>query len=170
MNLTPATVARSAINQMFSGLDNILTKGAADAQARGIEDSVYLNTRLAPDMFALGRQIQVATEMPARMLARLSGQALPGFSDDDVSFAVLRERIAKARAFINDLPEEKIDANPDDEITFPAGRDKEMTLARHSFLQNMILPNVYFHVTMSYAILRHLGVDISKQDFLAAQQ
>ncbi len=167
MSLTLSMVARSAINQMFSGLDNILTKAAADAQARGIEEQVYLHTRLAPDMFGLGRQVQVATEMPARMLARLAGQALPGFADDEVSFAALRERITKARAFINDLPEEKINANPDDTITFPAGRDKEMTLPRHAFLQNMILPNVYFHVTMTYAILRHLGVDIGKTDFLA---
>ncbi len=170
MTITLSSVAHTAIDQMFTGLDTILKKGAADAQARGIDEAVYLNTRMAPDMFALKRQIQVATEMPARMLSRLSDESLPSFADDEETFAALRERITKARTFIKGLSEDAMNANPDDSITFPTGRDKVTTLPRRSFLQNMILPNVYFHVTMTYAILRHLGVDIGKMDFLAAPQ
>ena len=79
----------------------------------------------------------------------------------------MKNRISKARALIKDLPNDALDANMDDPITVPAGRNKEMTLPRQVFLQNMILPSLYFHVTMTYAILRHLGVELGKIDFLA---
>lgn len=170
MTITLSTIAHTAIDQMFRGLDGLLDKGAADAKARGVEEAVYLNTRLAADMFPLTRQVQIATEFPARTLARLTGIEPPDFTDDETTFSALQDRIVKARTFIKGLPEQAIDADPNGAITFPAGPDREMTMPRVNYLQNMILPNVYFHTSMTYAILRHLGVEIGKFDFLAPPQ
>jgi uncharacterized protein len=167
MTITLSTIANTAIDQMFRGLDGVLEKAAAAAKAKEVEDSVYLNWRMAPDMLSLVRQVHIATEIPARALSRLAGAELPSFADDEATFAELRARVSKAQAFIKDLSAEAMDADPDGSITFPAGRDKEMTLPRSAYVQNVVLPNLYFHVTAAYIIMRHLGVDIGKTDFLA---
>ena len=144
MSFSTSTISIAAINQMFGALDGILSKAADHAAANGIEESVYLNWRLAPDMFPLIRQVFVATELPARTLSRMAGAAMPEFADDEASFAELRERIKKARAHISSLDTSALDADPDAPISFPAGGDNEMTLPRRAYLQNMILPNLYF--------------------------
>ncbi len=167
MTITLSTIANTAIDQMFRGLDGVLEKGAAAAKAKEVEQSVYLGWRMAPDMLPLARQVMIATEFPARGLSRLAGAELPSFADDEATFEALRARISKAQAFIKDLSTEAIDADPDGSITFPAGPDREMTLPRGAFLQNVVLSNLYFHVTAAYIILRHLGVDLGKADFLA---
>ena len=163
-----SSIARTATDQMFSGLDAVLNKGAAAAKAKGVDESVYLNWRLAPDMHALTRQVQIATDIPARGLSRLAGVALPSFPDTEKSFDELRKRVAAAHAHIRGLPSAPMDADPDGEIKVPMG-PQERTFTRINFLQHYILPNMYFHCTTTYAILRHLGVDIGKLDFLAAR-
>lgn len=167
MPVTISSVARIATDQMFSGLDGVLQKGAAAAKARGVDEAVYLNWRIAPDMFPLTRQVQFATEIPARGLSRLAGAVLPSFPDTETTFDELRARVAKARAHIKGLPSAPMDANPDQEIKVPMGKE-ERTFTRINFLQHFILPNLYFHTTATYLILRHLGVDIGKLDFMAA--
>jgi uncharacterized protein len=167
MALTISSVARTATDQMFTGLDRVLEKGAASAKASGVDESVYLNWRLAPDMYPLTRQVQIATEIPARGLSRLAGVALPSFPDTEQTFAELRARVARARAHIQGLPTAALDADPDKDILVPMG-PWEMTFTRVNFLQHYILANHYFHVTAAYLILRHLGVDIGKMDYLAA--
>jgi hypothetical protein len=152
---------------MFSGLDGVLQKGAAHAQAKKVDPPVYLNWRLAPDMFPLTRQVQFATEIPARGLSRLAGAAIPSFPDTEQTFDELRARIARARGLIAGLPAAPLDADPDGEIRVPMGKE-ERTFTRINFLQHFILPNLYFHATTTYLILRHLGVEIGKLDFLAA--
>ncbi len=170
MTITLSAIANTAVDQMFRGLDGVLEKGAAAAKAKGVEDEVYLNWRITPDMFPLARQVQIATEVSARALSRLAGVEPPSFDDDEKTFADLRARISKAHSIIKDLPAEALDADPDAPITFPVGPDREMTMPRRAYLQNFILPNLYFHVTATYLILRHLGVDIGKTDFLAVPQ
>ncbi len=167
MPVTISSVARTATDQMFAGLDGVLQKGAAHAQARKVDEAVYLNWRLAPDMFPLTRQVQFATEIPARGLSRLAGVAIPRFPDTEQTFEELRARVARARAHIKELPAAPMDADPDREIKVPAGKE-ERTFTRINFLQHFILPNLYFHTTTTYLILRHLGVEIGKLDFLAA--
>jgi len=167
MSVTISSVARTATDQMFSGLDGVLQKGAAAAKAKGVDEAVYLNWRIAPDMLPLTRQVQFATEIPARGLSRLAGVALPSFPDTEANFAELRARVANARAHIKGLPSAPMDANPDQEIKVPMGKE-ERTFTRINFLQHFILPNLYFHTTTTYLILRHLGVDIGKLDFMAA--
>jgi hypothetical protein len=152
---------------MFYGLDGVLQKGAAHAQARKVDPAVYLNWRLAPDMFPLTRQVQFATEIPARGLSRLAGAPIPSFPDTEQTFDELRARIARARDLIAGLPSAPMDADPDREIRVPMGKE-ERTFTRINLLQHFILPNLYFHTTATYLILRHLGVEIGKLDFLAA--
>ncbi|MDP2323116.1 MAG: DUF1993 domain-containing protein [Gammaproteobacteria bacterium] len=167
MAVSISSVARIATDQMFSGLDRVLEKGATHARARNVDEAVFLNWRLAPDMLPLTRQVQFATEIPARGLSRLAGVAIPGFPDTETTIDELRARIERARAHINDLPSAPMDADPDKEIRVPMGK-KERTFTRINYLQNFVLPNLYFHTTATYLILRHLGVDIGKLDFLAA--
>ncbi|HBK92100.1 MAG TPA: DUF1993 domain-containing protein [Parvularcula sp.] len=166
MQYTTSSVATAAIDQMFRGLQGCLDKAAAHGKSTGVEDSVYTSWRLAPDMFTMARQVQIACDIAVRGLTRLSGAEPPSFPDTETTFAQLKERIAKAHAHIKDLDRAKIDANPDADITVPM-RDQAMTMKRHQFLQNFILPNVYFHVTAAYLNLRNAGVPLGKSDFLA---
>jgi hypothetical protein len=166
MAVSISTVARIATDQMYSGLDGVLQKGAAHARARKVEEAVFLNWRLAPDMLPMTRQVQFATEIPARGLSRLAGVEVPGFPDTEKTFDELRARVATARAHIKQLPSAPMDADPDQEIRVPMGKE-ERTFTRINFLQHFILPNLYFHTT-TYLILRHLGVEIGKLDFMAA--
>jgi hypothetical protein len=167
MTVAISSVARTATDQMYAGLDSVLRKGAAHAKARNVDEAVFLDWRLAPDMFPLTRQVQFATEIPARGLSRLAGVEIPSFPDTEKTFEELRARIARAHAHINDLPLAPMDAEPHKEIRVPIGKE-ERSFTRINFLQHFILPNLYFHTTTAYLILRHLGVDIGKLDFLAA--
>ena len=167
MSLTISSVANGALDQMFNGLDGILAKAVAHAAENGVEEEVYLNWRVAPDMFPLARQVRIATELPARALSRMAGADMPSFADDETTFAQLQDRIKKARDHIKALSTEALDADIDAPITFPAGGDNEMTLPKRMYLQNMVLPNLYFHVSATYLILRNIGVEVGKRDYLA---
>lgn len=160
-------VARPAVDQMFTTLDHLALRGAGLAVTKDVEESVVLGWRLATDMFPLVAQFQLATEIPARGLSRLAGTEIPDLPNVETSFAELRERIVAAREIIDALPDDALDAEPDAEIKVPMG-PTEMTFPRHAYLQGFILPNLYFHTTAAYLILRHLGVDLGKRDFLAA--
>lgn len=169
MTLKPSAVANAAVAQMYAALGAILEKGAAHAKSKGVDEATFVNWRLAPDMFPLSRQVQLACDIPARGLARLAGAELPSFPDTETSFEELRQRVAKAHAFIKDLNRDKIDADPEGAITFPVGQES-MTMKRREYLTSFILPNLYFHVTTAYAILRSCGAPLGKADFLARQR
>lgn len=166
MSLTPSAIARATIGQMFTSLDGILAKAAEHAETQKIEEAAFLNTRLYPDMFPMSRQVQIACDIAARGLSRLAGVEPPSFPDEETTFEELRGRIKKAQAVIDGLSVDAIDAGPEKDITFPVGTET-MTLKRHAFLLNFVLPNVYFHVTTAYDLLRHCGAPLGKRDFLA---
>ena len=168
MTFTSSTVANGAIFQMFSALDSVLTKAEESAKGREIEEEIFLSARLAPDMLPMVSQVRIATELPARALSRLAGADMPSFADDETSFAALRARATKALAHIKALDADAVDHDPSADITVPFGPGNEMTMPRAQYLQGFILPNLYFHMTMTYAILRHNGVELGKRDFLAA--
>lgn len=167
MVVSVSSVARIAVDQMYAGLNGVLLKGAAAAKDKGVDESVYLNWRLAPDMFPLTAQVQLATEISGRGLSRLAGVEVPSFPHVEKTFDELRARIATVHAHIKGLPTAPMDADPDQEITVPMGKEAR-TFTRINFLQHFILPNLYFHTTATYLILRHLGVTIGKLDFMAA--
>jgi hypothetical protein len=166
MTLNHSAVALAAVGQMYPALQTILEKGAAYAKAKEIEESTLLDWRLSPDMFPMVRQVQIATDISSRGLARLAGAEMPSFPDTEKTFEELRRRVAKAHAFVKDLDKTKIDADPEKTVTFPVGPET-MTMKRRDYLLNFILPNLYFHVTTAYANLRACGVPLGKADYLA---
>lgn len=166
MDLTISTLANRSIDQMFSCFDRVLDKGDAAAKAKGVEESIYLNWRAAPDMHPMKTQVRFAMEA-ARQLALLADVETPPFTEDGESFAELRENLRNSREIVKRLPAQELDRAPDSQITVPVGSG-ELTMTRLDYFQNFILPNLFFHTTVGYLILRHLGVELGKGDFLFA--
>jgi len=152
----------------LNALSGVLDKAAAFVAAKKVEPSVLLGYRLAPDMFALGRQVQVACDQAKNGSARLAGAEPPKFEDTETTIDQLKERVAKTVAFIKTLDTKAIDASVDREITFPLGASNKGHMKGGDYLNHFMLPNFYFHLTAAYAIIRHAGVDIGKRDFLGA--
>jgi hypothetical protein len=149
----------------LKNLQGVLRKGEASATSRNIDPSVLLNYRLAPDMFPLTRQVQVATDMAKGCAARLAGVDVPSWDDKEASFADLYARIDKAIAFVEGFQPSQIDGSEARNVVLKM-RTGEMTFAGVDYLFDFVLPNVLFHCTAAYAILRHCGVEIGKRDFL----
>ena len=152
----------------FNALSAILDKAEAFAAAKKIDPAVLLNSRLAPDMFSLTRQVQVATDLAKNGAARLAGLEPPRYEDKETTIGELKARLAKTVAYLKTLDAKTIDASSDRQITFPLGPTNKGEMSGGDYLNHFVLPNVYFHLTAAYAILRHCGVEIGKQDFLGA--
>jgi hypothetical protein len=152
--------------QFLTSLSSVLDKAAAHAEAKKIDASVLLNTRLAPDMFPLVRQVRAATDHAINACGRLAGAELPTFANTEATIPELKDRIAKTIDFLRSLEPKQIDGREDVEIkiTFPSGATREFT--GQSLLLNNSLPNFYFHCTTAYDILRHCGVELGKRDFM----
>jgi uncharacterized protein len=150
----------------LNNLIGILKKGAAYAEVKKIEQTVLLNTRLSPDMFPLVKQVQIASDVPRRGIARLAGVEAPSFADEETTFAELIDRLQKTIAFFATITAAQVDGSEEKTITLPVGGGKTMTLAGMPYLLSFVLPNTYFHVTTAYVILRHCGVEVGKGDFL----
>ena len=150
----------------LAALSGVLDKAQAFAAAKKIDPAVLLNTRLAPDMFPLVRQ--VATDQAKNGSARLAGVEPPRYDDTETTIDQLKARIADTIAFLKTLDKSKIDASIDREITFPLGPTNKGHMNGADYLDHFVLPNFYFHRTAAYAILRHCGVDVGKRDFLGA--
>jgi hypothetical protein len=148
----------------LTNLRAILEKAAAHAEARKITPSVLVNARLYPDMFPLLRQVQIATDNAKGAVSRLADMDPPKYEDNESTFSELVERIDKTIAFLHTIKPEQIDGSEDKTITLSM-RDKTLTFKGMSYLLDYVLPNFYFHVVTAYAILRHNGVEIGKQDF-----
>jgi uncharacterized protein len=149
----------------LNALSAILDKAEAYAQAKSIDPSVLLNTRLFPDMFSFARQVQSACDQAKNGCARLAGIDPPSHEDNEKTIGELKARIAKTIAFIKTLDPKRIDDSADREITLPLGRNKGH-MKGADYLKHFAVPNFYFHVTTAYDILRHCGVEIGKRDFL----
>lgn len=149
----------------LGNLAAILDKGAAFAAAKKVDPSVLLAYRLAPDMFPLTRQVQIAADHAKRAAARLAGIEAPPYEDSETSFAELKARIDKTVAFINTVKPGQIDGSETREIRLKIG-GVDRTLTGQTYLLHNALPNFFFHTTTAYAILRHCGVEIGKKDFI----
>ena len=158
------TVATTAIRGL-KNLDAILDKAAAWAEARRIDPAVLLNARLAPDMFPLVRQVQIAADFAKSPIARLSGTDVPKFEDNEASFADLKARIARTLEFVRSVPAASLAGGADRQIEWKAG-PQDMSMKGMAYYVGYALPNFYFHLSMAYAILRHNGLEIGKRDFI----
>ena len=149
----------------LDNLSNILKKAASHAEQRKIDPSVLLASRLYPDMFPLLRQVQIAADLAKGASARLAGIERPVHEDNETTFDDLQARIEKTRAFLGTLTSHQIDGSEERPITLTI-RGKDFQFAGQPYLLQFALPNFYFHVTISYAILRHCGVALDKPDFI----
>jgi len=150
----------------LTALSGILEKGAASAQARKIDPLVLSGARLAPDMFTLAKQVQIACDMAKNGFARLSGVDAPKFEDTETTFEQLQARIAKTIDFLHSIKVENLVGSEDKVVSFPAGPERTLKMKGDAYLTQWMLPNVYFHAVTAYAILRHNGVDLGKMDYL----
>ena len=150
----------------LNALSGILDKAEAYAAAKKIDAAVLLNSRLFPDMFPLSRQIQIVADQAKNGASRLAGVEPPRHEDTETTVAQLKERLAKVQAHIKTLDPKQIDAAGDRDITFPLGPKNRGHMKGSDYLHLFVLPNIYFHITAAYAILRSCGVDVGKSDFL----
>ncbi len=149
----------------LSNLRNLLEKATAHAEAKKIDPAVLINSRLYPDMFPLSRQIQIATDMAKGAASRLAGLEAPSYEDNEATFPELIARLDKTIALLESFKPQDIDGTEDRTITLHM-RDRTLTFKGLPYLIDYVLPNVYFHTTTAFAILRHNGVEIGKKDFL----
>lgn len=153
------------LKRALTNLSHILKKAEAHAEAKNIDPSIFVNARLFPDMYPLSRQVQIATDMTKGALARLADVEIPKYEDNETTFAELQARIAKTIHFINSiLPEQLVGSEARDVVINV--RKVDIRFKGHAYLLNWVMPNVYFHITTAYNILRHNGVDLGKSDFL----
>lgn len=165
MSLTMYQASIPVFVRMLGNLSAILDKAAAHAETKKIDPAIFVNARLAPDMFPLSRQVQIATDMVKGCAARLAGIEVPSYEDNETTFADLQERINKTIAFLQSVSASQIDGSEDRKITLKFG-SKELNFLGQVYLLDFVLPNFHFHLTTTYAILRHNGVEIGKKDYV----
>jgi len=153
------------IIRALNNLAAILEKGAAHAEAKKIDPSVLVNSRLYPDMFPLAKQVQIASDIAKGGTARLAQSEPPAFEDNEASFPDLVARLRKTVSYLETIKPEQVDGSEDRTVTWQT-RTATKSMQGLPYLFNHVLPNVNFHVTTAYNILRHNGVEIGKQDFL----
>lgn len=164
MSLTMYQASIPVFVRMLGNLSAILDKAAAHAEAKKIDPAIFVNARLAPDMYPLSRQVQIATDMVKGCAARLAGIEVPRYEDNETTFAELQARISKTKAFLQSVSAEQIDGSEDRKITLKFG-SRELNLLGQAYLLDFVQPNFHFHLTTTYAILRHNGVEIGKKDY-----
>ena len=153
--------------QILPALSACLRKGADYAAAKKIDPAVLLQSRLYPDMFPLVRQAQLAADFAKGPVARLAGLEPPKYEDTETSFDQLYARIQKTLDFISEFKPSQIDGSEDRDITLTFG-PQTRNFKGESYLVGFALPNFFFHATTAYAILRHNGVEVGKNDFMRA--
>ncbi len=151
----------------LKNLSAILKVAARDAKTRGIDPSVLLNARLAPDMYPLVRQVQIATDYAKGCSARLAGVESPELEDTETTFAELEARTRRVLAFIRSLKAAQFTDSESREIVLPLSIGT-LTFNGANYLNGWALPTFYFHYSATYNILRHNGVQLGKLDFLGA--
>ncbi|MDB5569270.1 MAG: hypothetical protein JWN93_453 [Hyphomicrobiales bacterium] len=168
MSFSMSKSSLTAFETTLNALSAVLDKGAEFAAAKKIDPSILLQTRLAPDMFALTRQVQIACDLAKNGMARLAGVEAPRNEDKEATIEELKARIAGTVAFMKTLDASAIDAAAGKEIVFPMGPTNKGKMTGADYLTLYVTPNVYFHVVAAYSILRHCGAGVGKMDFLGA--
>ncbi|HZP20982.1 MAG TPA: DUF1993 domain-containing protein [Bauldia sp.] len=155
--------------QMLRALAANLDKAAAYAARHRVEAPVMLGLRLYPDMLPLGRQVQIASDNAKGASARLAKSEIPRYEDNEATFDEMKARIAKTIDFMAGLDRDAFAGAEDRDVTWPSG-GSQRTLRGKDYLFTHAIPNFTFHVTIAYAIMRHVGVELGKRDFLVGQQ
>ncbi len=165
MKISVHALSADLFTSILSNLSALLEKAAAHAVAKKYDAGVLVGSRLAPDMLPLSRQVQIACDLAKNSLARLAAQESPRFEDNEKTIEELRQRIARTIDYIQSVPAAALEGCESRDIQVPAG-ERTLHFKGLAFLQRWAIPNVFFHVTTAYNILRHNGVEIGKRDFL----
>jgi uncharacterized protein len=158
-------VSAGVFVRMLNNMSSVLTKAEQQAKAKGYDPAVLLNARLAPDMFPLTRQVQIACDHAKGSVARLAGHTPEVMEDTETTFAELQARIKKVLGIVEGYKPEQLDGSETREITIKIP-NTELKFSGIDYINQWAMPNFYFHATMAYAILRHNGVELGKKDFL----
>jgi len=169
MSITMYSASVPVFVRLLGNLSAWLDKAAAHAEAKKFDQSVYITSRLAPDMLPFPNQIQIACDGVKFGVARLSGVEAPKFEDNETTLAQLKERIAKTLAFVQSVDADKIVGTEEKDINVPR-RAGVLVMKGERYLHQFVMPNFYFHVTTAYSLLRHNGVELGKADFLGSLQ
>jgi uncharacterized protein len=153
------------IIRALNNLAAVLEKAQQHADAKKLDPAVLIGSRLYPDMFPLAMQVQIASDISKGGAARLAQVEPPAFEDNETTFPQLIERARKTIGFLETLKPEQIDGSENRTVTWQT-RTATKSMQGMPYLLNHVLPNVFFHVTTAYDILRHNGVELGKQDFL----
>jgi len=154
------------LTQMLTSVSAILRKTEDHAVAKNIDPNALLQARLYPDMFPLVRQVQIANDFARGISARLAGIEVPKHPDTEQTLADLQALLSETLGFIGSIKPEQIDGNEAREIVTRPGTPKEKKFTGQSYLLSYGLPQFFFHITTTYAILRHNGVELGKRDFM----
>lgn len=167
MALSMHSASVPQIAHMLGAMLGWLDKAEAHAQARKFDSANYLGLRLAPDMLPFAKQIQIASDMAKGCAARLAGVEVPAWEDNEASLADLRTRLQRTIDYVKGFGPAQIDGSDAREIVLPTRTGEPRRFTGENYLKQFVLPNLYFHASMAYALLRHAGVELGKKDYLA---
>ncbi len=153
--------------RFLGNLRHLLTKAQADVAARNYDEQALVQYRLAPDMLPFKAQIFIACDAAKLCAARISGLEAPKYDNTENTLAELIGRIDNTVAWLKTVPADALDGLESKEVTIPIGKDRTRTMRAEDYLMTWALPNMYFHITTAYAILRHNGVALGKADYLS---
>ena len=165
MSLSMYTATVAPLRSILNNLSAILAKAEAHCEAKKIDPNVFLTARLYPDMLPFTAQVQIATDNAKGAAGRLTGVEIPKFEDNEKTFPELQARIDKTIAFLDTLTEAQFEGAEDRDILLQQ-RAGTLEFKGATYLLQFANPNVYFHVTIAYALLRHGGVEVGKKDYL----
>ncbi len=166
MSLSMHQAAVPMFLRALANLRHVLEAGEAHAVARGFDPDLLVQARLTADMLPLVRQVQIATDMATRGCARLSGTEPPPFPDEEADFAGLYARIDRARTNVESYSPAQFDGSEQRQVSVPRRGGDPLLMDGQAYLLHFLLPNLFFHCTCTYAILRQSGVALGKADFM----
>jgi hypothetical protein len=156
-----------ALIRGLKALSGVLEKGRAHAAANGLDPKTLIEARLYEDMAPLTAQVQRVSDTAKGCAVRLGQLENVSFPDTETTFEELQDRVARTIAFLESVPREAIDGKEDADVVLQAGTTT-IPFKGRDYVQNFVLPNFYFHVTVAYSLLRHHGVPVGKRDYLGA--
>ena len=168
MSITMHSASVPIFVKMLGNVAVWLDSAEAHAAAKKFDVAVLLNSRLAPDMLPLTRQIQIACDSAKFGVSRLAGGDAPKFEDTEATVAELKARLANTVAYLKSVPAALLDGTEAKDIEVPTRAGEPLKFKGEAYLKHFVLPNLFFHVTTVYALLRHNGVELGKKDFLNA--
>jgi hypothetical protein len=166
MTISMHTASVPVFTRMLGNLLQWLDKAEAHAQTRQWDPNLWLGQRLAPDMLPLVKQVQIACDAAKACVARLAGQEVPSWPDTESTIDELRARIRRTQEYVASVPAAHIDGSEAREIVVPRRIGDPRRFSGEDYLRQFVLPNFFFHLNMTYALLRQGGVELGKGDYL----